>query len=139
VLSIPHSCEKKPSEPVPVYSLHIEQIEQPIIQYALIDELPSHENCKIIHITVRGVVLIDDDINPNGILIADDGEHEYPVNWKIPSPLFKTKYPKNPNAINARFKIEGLQVSSLRATDIYFQDELANRHLLFRISLIKED
>lgn len=134
VLSTPHSTKTKQDTE---YTLQIKQTQHPFVQYVKLDEWPLHKNFQNKGITVSGVLINKADY-PQGILIAVNGEHEYPINWKLASPLYKTKFPKNPGAKNARFKIEHLQVSPARPTEIYFQDELANRHLLFKISLEKD-
>ncbi|TAN66279.1 MAG: hypothetical protein EPN17_14510 [Methylobacter sp.] len=136
VLSIPHSYKTKPEESVTTHTLQVEQVQQPIVQYARIDESPL-QNLQTITITVSGVVVLKADSGKDGVLIATDGEHEYPVSWKISSPLIREKFPENPNARYARFRVEHLQITTDRAIDIYFEDELANRYLLFKI-LLKE-
>lgn len=136
VLSIPHSTETKQDESVEAHTVQIEQTEQSIVQYAKIDELPL-QNFQTITITLSGVVVLKADYDKNGILIAVDGEHVYPINWRISSPLIRAKFPENPNAKYARFRVENLQITTDRAIEIYFEDELANRYLLFKI-LLKE-
>ena len=136
VLSTTHSTKtesKLKKTSITAYALHVEQIQQPIVQYAKMDELPLQNSEK--NITLNGIVVLEANFDKKGILIAVDGEQEYPINWGISSPLIKAKFPENPNAKYARFRVEHLPVTAGQAVDIYFEDELTNRYLLFKILL----
>jgi len=39
-----------------------------------------------------------------------DAEGEKEVQWGLPSPVYANAYPDNPNAKNARFRIEGVKL-----------------------------
>jgi len=68
-------------------------------------------------------------------LVLSDGVDERTIKWGLPSPKLSSKFPDNPSANNARFRLSDVQFKSGHAITIFLQSTQGERHLLASIQL----
>ncbi|MCS7200416.1 MAG: hypothetical protein NZ850_08795, partial [Caldimicrobium sp.] len=91
------------SKPKIVYSF-IDKIEFMRIDTVHLDLLKSK-------LTIGGLVLLKKDVDDDRLLVRTDAK-EREVEWGLPSPGLASKFPDNPKAKNARFRITDLEPTS---------------------------
>jgi hypothetical protein len=68
-------------------------------------------------------------------LVLSDGVDERTIKWGLPSPKLSSKFPDNPSANNARFRLSSVQFKMGHAINIFLQRNEGERHLLASIQL----
>jgi len=85
--------------------------------------------------TIGGIILLKSEVNETFRLFVEDEKGLREVQWGIPSPVFATKYPDNPYAKNARFKVESLTLGKDKPLRFYLRNENGDMILIYELSL----
>jgi hypothetical protein len=80
---------------------------------------------------IGGVVVLSPDAPPKLTLFLENNDNETLIAWEKPSPKMAKLYPTNPQAANARFKTDELNISQNDRLTIYLKDDTGERYNLF--------
>lgn len=129
VLSTKHSYQPKKPKIKKLYDIKYEQ-------YSWVKHIKVDNNLtqNINEFVLSGVVLIS---KKNADLIVVDTKGEHLVEWNISSTNVAKRFPDNPDALKARFRVTDLKFNKYKPLKFYLKENEGKSYLMFTLFLKK--
>ncbi len=114
----------------------VRKLESDVIQTARLARLPRDVTAGR-PFAVNGIVMPKPDYAADGLRLVVSGDRgEREASWGLPSPHLAGRFPNNPRAASARFKIDEVRLENGKPVEICLDDVNGKRHVLFKLEFI---